>query len=558
MEELSGCNAFMNILEDEGVEYIFGNPGTTEIPIMDCLIDHPRIKYVLGLQEAVAMAMADGYSRASGKLSCANFHVAPGLGNAIGAIYNANFFGSPVIVTAGQQEHGFSITEPLLYHQLVPMAQPVVKWATEVHQPQEIPRILRRAAKVALTPPTGPVFVSLPGDVLKSRATMSLGALTRVDSKSRPSAEALKRLADRLLASEHPVIIAGLEVYLSDAFEQLAAVAELLGSAVFYQSVPSVAVFFTEHPLFMGELTRNQSVVKEKLAPYDLLFMVGGDGLRMSLPGPVEPLPAEMPIVQVGNRVWEIGKNYPAEIALVADVKETLTALIPILEEKQTLKQIQRARQRSEEIQRVNWTTNRKNLIADISKHQNTKPIQPDYLMMEICRNLPEEAVIVEEGISSTRNLFNFLSVKDRFRFFGMASGGIGWGIAAAVGVKLALPHRPLVAIIGDGSSMYGIQALWSAANQGLQIAYIITNNSGYSILKQRTFAYGGSSAASGRTIGMDLTDPSIGFVQLAAAMGVSGLEVSEPEAIGPALQTALDADGPFLLNVKIQDISKL
>jgi benzoylformate decarboxylase len=200
---------------------------------------------------------------------------------------------------------------------------------------------------------------------------------------------------------------------------------------------------------------------------------------------------------------------------------------------------------------------NRERLIADTQIQQTVKPIKPDYLMMEICRNLPDEAVVVEEGISSTRNLLNFLSVNHRQRFFGLASGGIGCGIAAAVGIKLAVPDRPLVAIIGDGCSLYSFQALWSAANQALQIAYVIINNSGYSILKERLMAYGGSAAASGRIIGMDFTNPSIDFVQLANSMGVSGLEILDPGAIGPALQKALNNHGPFLLDVKIQDISK-
>ena len=159
MKEMSGRSALMEILKDEGVEYLFGNPGTTELPLMDTLTDHPELKYVLGLQESIAMGMADGYSRVSGKLSAVNLHVAAGLGNAIGAIFNAKFFGSPVLVTAGQQEHGLSLTEPMLYDDLVKMAAPVTKWATEVERVQDLPRVFRRAAKVALTPPTGPVFV---------------------------------------------------------------------------------------------------------------------------------------------------------------------------------------------------------------------------------------------------------------------------------------------------------------------------------------------------------------------------------------------------------------
>jgi len=557
MKEMSGCAAFMSILEDEEVNYLFGNPGTTELPIMDCLADRPGIDYVLGLQEAIVMAMADGYSRASGRLSCVNFHVAPGLGNAMGAIYNANFFGSPIIVTAGQQERGLSLTEPMLYHDLVSMARPVVKWATEVQRSEDIPRIFRRAAKVALTPPTGPVFVSLPGDILKGTAPMTLGHSTRIDSRSRPSEAMLHRLAGRLLAAENPVVIACHEVYSSYAMDDMASVAELIGASVYSPSVPYVAVFKTEHPLYMGEITRNQKRVRETLDSHDLLFMVGGEGLRMSVPSSVEPVPPDMPILQVGSRDWEIGKNYPAEIAIDADVKETLQGLIPILKEKRTPEQAASIQARTEQIKRYNWYAKRDTLVSEIEKQKTDIPISPDYLMLEIAQTIAEEGIIVEEGISSVRNLLNLLPVNHRHRLFGLASGGIGCGIGAAVGVKLAHPDRPVVALIGDGSAMFGIQALWTAANRKLQIVYVIINNGGYSILKERLMAYGGSAVTSGRIIGMDFKEPAINFSQLSTALGVPAIEVTDPAKIRSALIDALQVNGPVLLDVMIRDISQ-
>ena len=166
MNRITGSSAFLSLLRDEGVSHIFGNPGTTELPIMDAMTRYPDLTYVLGLQESIVVAMADGFSRSSGWLSACNVHVAPGLGNALGAIYNAKFFGSPMIITAGQQEQGHGLTEPMLYEPLVPMAAPLVKWAVEVTRLADLPRIVHRAAKVALTAPTGPVFLSLPGDVL--------------------------------------------------------------------------------------------------------------------------------------------------------------------------------------------------------------------------------------------------------------------------------------------------------------------------------------------------------------------------------------------------------
>src|SRR6516225_2823673 len=231
---ITGRDAFLRVLSDEGVVKMFGNPGTTELPIMHALSSAPEMGYVLGLQEAVVIAMADGYARASGKLVSCNVHVAPGLGNAIGSIYTSLMSGTAMIVTAGQQEQGHGLTEPLLYAPLVPIAQPVVKWATEVNRIEDLPRILRRAAKVATTAPTGPVFISLPGDILNNAAPIDLGETTRVDTAVRPSDAALENLAKRILAAKNPVIIAGPEIASSDAFSEAAALAVALGAPVLH------------------------------------------------------------------------------------------------------------------------------------------------------------------------------------------------------------------------------------------------------------------------------------------------------------------------------------
>jgi len=499
------------------------------------------------------VAMADGYSRASGRLSAVNLHVAPGVGNAIGSIYNAQFFGSPMIVTAGQQQRDISLTEPLLYNELVPMAAPVTKWAMEVHRTEDIPRVFRRAAKVALTPPTGPVFISLPGDVLLGEADLDLGASSRVDSGTRPGEEALVRLADRLLAAGAPAIIAGHEVSTRNAFAELAAVAELLGAPVFNQSVPYLAVFPTEHPLFMGELTRNQPLVREKLEPHDLIFMVGGDGLRMSVPHSVDPLPTGMPLVQVGTRDWELAKNYHTEIALDADVKETLAALLPVLEARRGNAQAEAARARTAKAAENNWSTKRATLVAKTKPLASQTPIRADWLMMAIVEALPDNGVIVEEGLTSTRSLLSFLPMRDNQRYFGLASGGIGWAAAGAIGVKLALPDRPVVAVIGDGSSMYSIQSLWTAAHFKLPMVYVIANNGAYSILKERLIAFGGSAVANETLIGMDF-DPAIDFPALAQSLGLTARHVEAPGDIAEALQWALKQNGPVLLDVAVHD----
>src|SRR5688500_10319257 len=218
----TGRAAFLQLLVDEGVTHLFGNPGTTELAIMEVVPDFPQLKFVLGLQESVVMAMADGFCRASGKLAAANVHVMPGLGNAMGALYNAGFSGSPVILTAGQQEQGHGLLEPMLYAPLVPVAQPLVKWAVEVTRAADLPRILHRAAKIALTPPTGPVFLSLPGDVLDETVDVDMGRPVRIVHSTRPDDATLSRLAELLVNARRPAILAGHELARHDAFAEAA------------------------------------------------------------------------------------------------------------------------------------------------------------------------------------------------------------------------------------------------------------------------------------------------------------------------------------------------
>ena len=196
---ITGRSAFLALLKDEGITHLFGNPGTTELPIMHALKDHPDLTYVMAMQESLVVAIADGYSRASGRLVACNVHVAPGLGNAMGSLFNARFTGTPMILTAGQQEQGHGLMEPVLYGPLVQMAEPLVKWAVEVTRLEDLPRIVRRAAKIATTPPTGPVFISLPGDILNAEAGIELGRSTRVDTRVRPSDESLQALTQRIL-----------------------------------------------------------------------------------------------------------------------------------------------------------------------------------------------------------------------------------------------------------------------------------------------------------------------------------------------------------------------
>ncbi|MCA6126155.1 thiamine pyrophosphate-binding protein [Bradyrhizobium sp. WSM 1704] len=547
---ITGRSAFLALLKDEGVTHLFGNPGTTELPIMHALKDHPDLTYVMAMQESLVVAMADGFSRASGKLVACNVHVAPGLGNAMGSLYNASFTGTPLILTAGQQEQGHGLTEPVLYGPLVQMATPLVKWAVEVTRLEDLPRIVRRAAKIATTPPTGPVFISLPGDILNSEAGIELGRSTRVDTRVRPSEDSLKALAARILKAERPVIVVGDEIVKSDALREAADLAETLGCPAWQSPTPYGAHFLSESPCFMGAIARLQKVARDVLAPHDLLIAVGGDPLRMSVYSEVDPLPDDLSIVQVGLVDSDLAKNYGAEIAVKADVKETLRALVPALREAGGGALETRAKHGIAALASKNWAAKRKALVEHIAKASHTAPIDPDWLALQVVEAMPDHAILVDEGLTSSRQILGLRPHRDRYGYHALASGGIGWGLPAAVGVSLANPQRPVVCYSGDGSSMYSIQSLWTAANHKLPLTFVIVNNGGYRIIKQRLLAFHGDD----HYVGMDFTDPPVDFTGVAKSLGLEAIKVTDPQELKGVMQSAFSRPGAKLIEVVVSN----
>lgn len=551
MAFIAGKQAFLELLKQEGVELLFGNPGTTELPLMDALAGQNTIRYILALHESVAVAMADGYAQASGRLAVVNVHVSPGLGNAMGMLYDAFKAGSPLLLTAGQHDQSFTITEPILWSDLPAMARPYVKWAYEVRRLADLPRAVHRAAKVALTPPTGPVFLSLPMDILTAEADVDLGAPTRVDPRIRGSQAAVSAAAERLAQAQRPLIIAGDAVSSSDAHAELVEVAELIGARVYTERLAYTCNFPGSHPLFQGEIPRPVSDIRALLAQHDLVFSVGGNFFTLSLPSEVDPMPPGLQVIQLDPDPWEIGKNYPAAVGIVGDPKATLPDLTQALQRSLTPSDRDAARRRLTHAREAKERT-----VADLwaraSQERDRAPIPPLVLLKTLADHLPSSAVLVDESLSSGSGLHSLLKREDPKSFFGLHGGGIGWGLPGALGVKLALPDRPVVALIGDGGAMYTNQALWTAAHYNLGVVVVIINNASYRILKQRTYALKGISAQTGRYVGMDLEHPRIDFIGMAQALGVPGERVEKAAEIGPALLRALAQGGPSLIDVEV------
>jgi benzoylformate decarboxylase len=551
MPLISGRQAFLEILKQEGVQYIFGNPGSTELPMMDALAGQEDIRYYLALHEGVAVSMADGYSVASGRPAVVNVHVSPGLGNCMGMLYNASKSGAPIVLTAGQHDQSFLLSEPILWSNLEEVARPYVKWSYEIHRLEDLPRAVHRAIKVATAPPTGPVFLSLPMDVLKAEGDIELGAPTRIDQRVRASREAVERAAEILGGAKNPMIIAGDAVARGDAHPELARVAELLGAPVYQQTVSGTCNFPSSHSLSLGPIPRLQKITRKALEDADVLFSVGADLMTMSLPSELEPVPPGLSIIHLHLDPWEIGKNYPARVGILGDSKETLRELEKALKDRFSPERQKEAKVRMERIRQM-----KEKRISELREkaHQerNLMPIRPLALMEAVADSLPSNAVVVDETISSGRGLMTFLRCEDPHSFYGMRGGGIGWGIPAALGIKVALPDRPVVGLIGDGSAMYSFQGLWTAARYGLAVVFVICNNRGYRILKERTHALDGFSAKSGSYIGMDLEQPHIDFISLSRSLGVPAERCEKLGELKQLLSHALALGGPFLIDVEV------
>ncbi|HEY5301393.1 MAG TPA: thiamine pyrophosphate-binding protein [Acetobacteraceae bacterium] len=551
MASMFGKTALLELLKQEGVRVMFGNPGTTELPLMDALAVETELRYVLALQEAPAMAMADGYALASGGLAVVNLHVAPGLGNAMGMLYDAQKAGSPVLVTAGQHEQNFNFTEPLLWADLPRIAQPFVKWSHEVRRIEDLPRAIHRAAKTALAPPTGPVFLSLPGDVLNASADIDMGAPSRVAPRTRGDAEAIAAAAAVLMRAERPVIIAGDAVPQSGALAELVALAETLGAPVYDEGMASRTMFPSGHPLYRGGFARLPAVIRGILQAHDLLLSVGGDLFTLSLPGLVDSVPEGLAIVHLDTDPWEIGKNYPVKVGILGDPKATLPELTAAVQAGMTAGGRTRAAARLAEA-KAEGAAGLSKLRTQAEAASARTPIQPLALMGAVAAMLPADAVVIDETVSSGAGLRRLLRSDDAQSFFGLRGGGIGWGLPAAIGVKLALPHRPVVALIGDGSAMYTIQGLWTAAHEKLAVVFVIINNSSYRILKQRTNAMQQFAAQTDRYVGMELDNPRIDYVAVARGLGVEAHRARTIAEVRELLAAALIADTPTLIDVEM------
>ncbi|MGH2975863.1 MAG: benzoylformate decarboxylase [Solirubrobacterales bacterium] len=519
--------ASFDLFREQGMTTMFGNPGSTELPM---LAEFPAdFRYVLGLQEAVVVGMADGFAQASGRTTIANLHTAPGVGNAMGAIFNAQANHSPLLITAGQQTRAqITMQANLTNRDAIRMPHPLVKWSYEPARAEDVPLALAHGAHLAGLPPKGPVFVSLPMDdwyaeVDEADAREAIGR--RVDGRAAADPAAVRVLADRLDAAVNPVMVAGPDIDASGAWQDAIALAERQRLPVWASPATggNRLGFPENHPNYRGVLPPAIGPVGQTLEGHDLILVLGSSVFPYYpyIPGPL--LPEGAKLVAITSDPDEAARA-PMGDALVADVKLTLEALLAEVPE--SSRPVPEPNQGPQEI-------------------PPSDPLNPSTVHTALAEAFPGDGIVVLESPTSTLALRNQMRLSKPGSYYFAAGGGLGFGLAASVGVQLAQPDRPVVCVIGEGSVQYAVSAFWSAVAYKAPVTFLVVRNEEYGILKWFAEVEGVAGAP-----GLDL--PKLDVAAVAEGYGIAAHRVKDRDEVRGALEKAFASSQPELVEVPV------
>jgi benzoylformate decarboxylase len=544
-----GAALMVEVLRSEGVEYVFGNPGTTELPLVDELTTSPDLSYVLGLHEACVVAMADGYAQASGRPGFVNLHTAGGLGHAMGSILNARASRTPLVITTGQQDTRHGHTDPLLHGDLLAIAGPVTKWAREVQHPEQIPVLVRRAFQDSAAAPSGPVFLSLPIDVMERITMAGPGKRSRIERAA--VAGSLEALADALarVPSGRLALIAGDEVFASNASAEVVALAEAFGAPVFGSSWPAHIPFPTAHELWAGSLPTKAAETRATLGAFDAVLALGGHSAITYLYSEGPAVPADCDLFQISADAGSLGRTYPTTLSCIGDLRASLGALLPLLRPRLVGRGAADLRDAAKQGRAA-----ARAMLLDQVRAESAAPVTtPLVAAAEVARAIGPDVAIVDESVSTTTRFRAFLHSRSSRQYSFLRGATLGWGIPAAVGTSLGLGREPVVAVVGDGAALYAVQALWTAAHEQLPVTVVVMNNREYAILKNfmRSQTHYLSPRAN-RFLGMDITDPAVDFLAVAAGMGVPARRVECVADIAAAVEAGIASGRPNLIEVPV------
>lgn len=554
---MAGKTGRFAILEQflaDGIRYIFGNPGTVEQGFLDAFREYPDLKYILTLQETVAVMAADGYARATRKPTVVQIHSTPGLGNAIGALYQAKRGHSPLVVIGGDAGIKYQAMDAQMAGDLVAFAEPVTKWSTMVMEPSSLLRVLRRAIKIAATPPMGPVYVCLPQDILDFPVVEEVRPTSFPSTKVVPDEDSLKVAAAMLAAAQKPMIFVGDGVAFSGAQDELARIAEVLGAEV-WESDAGELNMSQAHPLYQGatgHMFGNQSLPITSKG--DVNLVCGTYLLPEVFPERGNIFAPGAKVIHIDLNAYEIAKNHPVDLGMVSDPKLTLAKLATILEAVMAPEQQEAAKARAAEIAKAKEVKRESELERDRDL-RDAVPLHLSRFMEEMVAQLPEDAIIFDEALTNSPAITRYKPITQPGHYFLTRGGSLGVGIPGAIGAKVANPDKTVIGFTGDGGAMYTIQALWSAARHNVDAKFVVCNNRSYRILQLNIKAYWQEQGIPEHDfpLSFDLSKPAIRFDDLARSMGVEAIRVEKPEEIAPAIKQALAHNGPFLIDLVLE-----
>lgn len=546
--KIFGKNAIIEQFLADGINYMFGNPGTTEEGFLDVLKDYPQFKYILTLHESVAVSIADGYARKTGKPAVVQLHSGVGLGNGIGMLYQANRGHTPLVVIAGEAGIKYEAMDAQMAANLVDMARPVTKWAYKVTDRTSLLRILRRAIKISTTPPTGPVFVSLPMDILEQEFEEEIIPSTIIKTDTYPDDETIDLISGFLANSNKPLFIVGDGISASNAQEELNDLANFLGAEVWGADYSEVNIK-SSNSLYMGNLGHmfgdySHSIIKNA----DVILICGSYVFPEVFPLLKDAFSKGTKIIHIDKNSYEIAKNFPVDIGLVAGPKLTLKKLLNTLSNKISQEKKSKAEERKKQILSHKEQRLKDEIIKD--NQRSKENLHPSHFMSELAKQLPDNAIIFDEALTCSPDLTRYIKPDIPGSYFLTRGGSLGVGIPGAIGIKLAAENKTVIGFSGDGGSLYTIQALWSAAHHKINAKFVICNNRSYKLLKLNIDEYWKKNQIQPHEYPelFDLKNPNIRFDLLAQSMGVQAERIEKYEEIEPAIKRMLNTKEPFLI----------
>ena len=548
---MTGKQALLEMLKAEGVDYIFGNPGTSEGPIIDLLGDYPEFRYILTLQESVAVGMGESYARATGRASFVSLHVDSGLANGIALLLDALNTGTPMVVTSANYDIR-KVNETIT--DLAQLVRPVTKWAVELTHPDQIPSVIRRAFNEANSHPKGPVYVGFTSNALEGMAEMNIVPSRPVYNAARPSEQGIAQAASLLMDSSRPMLLVGDRLSDDGAVDEAVELAELMGLPV-YQARGAEVAFPTTHGQFQGSLSLRVAAQRAILQTFDLVLAVGSDPFEELFYWGDVILPPDAKLIHIDPDASRIGRSEPTDVGIVGHCGLALTDLTAALKERLSpgdLPEIEKRKQAA-----VDEARRRREAFEEsVAEKWDHKPMTPARMMAELAAAIPDNAIVVDDSISNRGTMRHYFQAQKRGDLRGYRGQSIGGGIGTTMGTQCANPDRPVFGIIGDGSAMMTVQGLWTAANDNIPCIFVICNNGSYRVLKVNFNVYQEEilelpETSGGRLLYSDFATP-FDMAAIANSMGVHGERITDPAQIKPAVDRAVASGKPALLDMVI------